>query len=96
MAPTTRAGLFASFTMAIAILILLVLILALGDVVAAIPMAVRVAVMICVAWATFDWHSVRLSTLKRMPRSETGVMLTTAGVKEPRDPHSRGAPSPPG
>jgi SulP family sulfate permease len=59
---------------------LLVLILALGDVVAAIPMAALVAVMIYVAWATFDWHSVRLSTLKRMPRSETAVMLTTVGV----------------
>ncbi|MBC7298646.1 MAG: SulP family inorganic anion transporter, partial [Demequina sp.] len=42
---------------------LLVLILALGDVVAAIPMAALVAVMIYVAWATFDWHSIQLSTL---------------------------------
>lgn len=56
---------------------LLVLILALGDVVAIIPMAALVAVMILVSIATFDWHSVRFSTLKRMPKSETAVMLIT-------------------
>ncbi|GAA2177674.1 SulP family inorganic anion transporter [Leucobacter tardus] len=56
---------------------LLVLILALGDVVAIIPMAALVAVMIVVSVATFDWHSIRLDTLKRMPRSETAVMLIT-------------------
>ncbi len=54
---------------------LLVLVVALGDVVAVIPMAALVAVMIFVSIATFDWHSVR--TLHRMPRSETTVMLTT-------------------
>ena len=56
---------------------LLVLVLALGDVVAIIPMAALVAVMIVVAIATFDWHSIRLNTLKRMPKSETAVMLIT-------------------
>ncbi|WP_431779129.1 SulP family inorganic anion transporter [Microbacterium aurantiacum] len=56
---------------------LLVLILTLGDVVAVIPMAALVAVMILVSIATFDWHSIRLSTLKRMPKSETAVMLIT-------------------
>lgn len=55
----------------------LILVLALGDVVAVIPMAALVAVMIVVSVATFDWHSVRLSTLKRMPKSETFVMLVT-------------------
>ncbi|WP_062314249.1 SulP family inorganic anion transporter [Demequina rhizosphaerae] len=59
---------------------LLILVLALGDVVAMIPMAALVAVMIYVSWATFDWHSIRLSTLRRMPRSETSVMLVTVGV----------------
>ncbi|PKQ27224.1 MAG: sodium-independent anion transporter [Actinobacteria bacterium HGW-Actinobacteria-4] len=59
---------------------LLVLILTLGPVVAMIPMAALVAVMIYVSWATFDWHSVQLNTLKRMPRSETAVMLTTVVV----------------
>ena len=54
---------------------LLVLVVALGDVVAVIPMAALVAVMIFVSIATFDWHSLR--TLHVMPRSETTVMLTT-------------------
>ncbi|WNM24510.1 SulP family inorganic anion transporter [Demequina capsici] len=59
---------------------LLILILALGDLVALIPMAALVAVMIFVAWATFDWHSIRPSTLRRMPRSETAVMLVTVAI----------------
>ncbi len=57
---------------------LLVLVVALGDVVAAIPMAALVAVMIFVSITTFDWHSVR--TLRTMPRSETVVMLSTVAV----------------
>ena len=56
---------------------LLILVLALGDIVAIIPMAALVAVMIVVSVATFDWHSIRPSTLKRMPKSETFVMLVT-------------------
>ena len=56
---------------------LLILVLALGDIVAIIPMAALVAVMILVSVATFDWHSIRPSTLKRMPKSETAVMLVT-------------------
>ncbi|MCT9001021.1 SulP family inorganic anion transporter [Microbacterium memoriense] len=56
---------------------LLVLILALGDVVAIIPMAALVAVMVVVSIATFDWHSIRPATIKRMPKSETAVMLIT-------------------
>ncbi|MGY1843971.1 SulP family inorganic anion transporter [Modestobacter sp. SYSU DS0875] len=55
--------------------LLLVLVVALGDVVAIIPMAALVAVMIFVSIATFDWHSLR--TIHRMPLSETAVMLTT-------------------
>ncbi|MGY1822502.1 SulP family inorganic anion transporter [Geodermatophilus sp. SYSU D00079] len=54
---------------------LLVLVVALGDVVAVIPMAALVAVMVFVSIATFDWHS--LQTIHRMPKSETTVMLTT-------------------
>jgi SulP family sulfate permease len=57
---------------------LLVLVVALGDVVAAIPMAALVAVMIFVSLTTFDWHSLR--TLRRMPRSETAVMVSTVAV----------------
>jgi SulP family sulfate permease len=59
-------------------ILLLVLVVALGDVVAVIPMAALVAVMIFVSIATFDWHSVR--TIHRMPRSETTVMLATVAV----------------
>jgi len=59
---------------------LLVLVVGLGDVVAIIPMAALVAVMIMVSVGTFDWHSVRPSTLRRMPRSETAVMLATVAV----------------
>lgn len=56
---------------------LLILVVALGDVVAVIPMAALVAVMIVVSASAFDWHSVRPSTLRRMPLSETLVMVTT-------------------
>ncbi|MCR2765034.1 SulP family inorganic anion transporter [Microbacterium sp. zg.B48] len=59
---------------------LLVLVVVLGDVVAIIPMAALVAVMIVVAVATFDWHSIRPSTLARMPKSETFVMVLTVVV----------------
>lgn len=56
---------------------LLVLVVALGDVVALIPMAALVAIMVFVSWATFDWHSIDPRTLRRMPKSETAVMLVT-------------------
>jgi len=59
---------------------LLILILGLGDLVAQIPMAALVAVMIMVAVGTFNWNSVRMATLKRMPRPETAVMATTVGI----------------
>lgn len=59
---------------------LLILVVVLGDVVALIPMAALVAVMIFVAYAAFDWHSIRPDTLKRMPKSETAVMVTTVVV----------------
>lgn len=59
---------------------LLVLVVVLGDIVSTIPMAALVAVMIMVSIAAFDWHSVRPSTLRRLPKSETFVMLTTVAV----------------
>jgi SulP family sulfate permease len=59
---------------------LLVLVVTLGDVVGLIPMAALVAVMIFVSAITFDWHSVAPKTLKRMPRSETAVMLITVAT----------------
>jgi SulP family sulfate permease len=59
---------------------LLVLVVALGPVVGIIPMAALVAVMIVVAGLTFDWHSVAPATLRRMPKSETSVMVATVAV----------------
>ncbi len=56
---------------------LLILVVVLGDIVALIPMAALVAVMIFVSAATFDWHSIMPSTLRMMPKSETAVMLAT-------------------
>ena len=59
---------------------LLILVLVLGEVVGVIPMAALVAVMIVVSVATFDWHSIHPSTLRRMPRSETLVMVVTVAI----------------
>jgi SulP family sulfate permease len=56
---------------------LLILVVGFGDVVAVIPMAALVAVMILVAVSTFDWHSVQRNTLRRMPKSENIVMVST-------------------
>ncbi|MFG1910669.1 SulP family inorganic anion transporter [Kribbella sp. NPDC048928] len=57
---------------------LLILVVGLGDLVGDIPMAALVAVMVMVSVGTFDWHSLR--TLRRMPRSETAVMVATVVV----------------
>jgi SulP family sulfate permease len=59
---------------------LLILVVGLGDIVGMIPMAALVAVMIMVSVATFNWHSVAPATLKRLPKSETAVMVTTVVV----------------
>ncbi|KSW13824.1 SulP family inorganic anion transporter, partial [Cellulomonas sp. B6] len=59
---------------------LLVLVVGLGDLVAIMPMAALVAVMVMVSVGTFDWHSVHPRTLRRMPASETAVMLATVAV----------------
>lgn len=59
---------------------LLILVVGLGDVVALIPMAALVAVMIMVSVGTFDWHSITPATLRRMPKSETLVMVATVAV----------------
>ena len=59
---------------------LLILVMLLGDIVAAIPMAALVAVMIMVSVATFDWHSIAPATLRRMPASATVIMLCTVAV----------------
>jgi SulP family sulfate permease len=67
----TRLSTFAAGTF------LLILVVGLGSVVAVIPMAALVAVMILVSVSTFDWHSVAPKTLRRMPLGETVVMLAT-------------------
>ena len=59
---------------------LLVLVVGFGDAIGRIPMAALVAVMIMVSVFTFDWHSIRVATLRRMPKSETTVMLATVAV----------------
>ncbi len=59
---------------------LLILVVGLGSVVAIIPMAALVAVMIMVSVATMDWHSVKPSTLRQMPFSATAIMGTTVAV----------------
>ncbi|WP_211282649.1 SulP family inorganic anion transporter [Amycolatopsis keratiniphila] len=59
---------------------LMVLCIAFGPLVSQIPMAALVAVMVLVAFSTFDWHSVAPATLKRMPVGEVVVMVVTVGV----------------
>ncbi|MEO3747264.1 SulP family inorganic anion transporter [Plantactinospora sp. B5E13] len=59
---------------------LLILVVALGDVVALIPMAALVAVMIIVSVSTFDWHSIAPATLRRMPAGEITVMVVTVAA----------------
>lgn len=61
-------------------LFLLLLVVVSGDLVAKIPMAALVAVMILVSYSTFDWHSIAPATLKRMPLSELVVMGVTVAV----------------
>ncbi|MGC9382435.1 SulP family inorganic anion transporter [Streptomyces sp. MH13] len=59
---------------------LMVLCIVFGPVVSDIPMAALVAVMVMVSVGTFDWHSIRPRTLKRMPLGETVVMAATVIV----------------
>ncbi len=59
---------------------LLILILALGDLVAQIPMAALVAVMVMVSVGTFNWRSVALPVLRTTPRTESAVMIVTVAV----------------
>ncbi|WP_030591301.1 MULTISPECIES: SulP family inorganic anion transporter [Streptomyces] len=59
---------------------LMVLCIVFGPIVSDIPMAALVAVMVMVAFATFDWHSIAPKTLKRMPAGEIAVMAITVTV----------------
>ncbi|WP_101068863.1 SulP family inorganic anion transporter [Roseovarius salinarum] len=54
---------------------LLIMVVALGDIVAIIPMAALVAIMIMVSIGTFSWSSIR--NLRDHPRSSSIVMLAT-------------------
>ncbi len=51
-----------------------------GDLIASIPMAALVAVMIMVSVGTFDWNSIKPSQLRRAPGSETAVMIVTVAI----------------
>ena len=57
--------------------LLIILVVGLGGLVAVIPMAALVAVMVLVAVSTFDWHSIAPATLRRLPAGETVVMAVT-------------------
>nr|QZD55858.1 hypothetical protein K3N28_01625 [Glycomyces sp. TRM65418] len=59
---------------------LLILVAVFGGVVAQIPMAALVAVMVFVSAVTFDWHSVKPETLRKMPVSETITVAVTVAV----------------
>lgn len=66
---TTVAGVF-----------LLFLVTALSSIMGQIPMVALAAVMMIVAITTVDWHSLKPSTLRRMPIPETLVMVVTVVV----------------
>ena len=57
---------------------LLLMVVALGDVVAQIPMAALVAIMIMVSIGTFSWSSIK--QLRTHPKSSSTVMLSTVVV----------------
>lgn len=59
---------------------LLALMTGLNSVMARIPIVALAAVMMVVAVKTVDWHSVRPTTLKRMPLMETSVMLLSVAL----------------
>jgi SulP family sulfate permease len=62
---------------AVAAIMLLLLVTALSSLMVQIPLVALAAVMMIAAARTFDWHSVRPATLRRMPLSESAVMVTT-------------------
>jgi SulP family sulfate permease len=65
---------------AAAAIVLLVLVTVLSNLMAQIPLVALAAVMMIAALKTFDWHSVMPSTLKRMPKSETSVLVLTVVI----------------
>ncbi|GAA1980881.1 SulP family inorganic anion transporter [Nocardiopsis rhodophaea] len=75
-----RSGARTRLSMFLTGLFLIVLVVLLDSLVAGIPMAALVAVMIFVAATTMDWRSIRPRTLRRMPWTETLVMVITTAV----------------
>ena len=65
-------GRLSSFTAGV---LLLILVVAMGDMVAVIPMAALVAIMIMVSIGTFSWSSIK--NLREHPKSSSIVMLAT-------------------
>lgn len=63
-----------------AAIVLLLLVTGLSQIMAQIPMVVLAAIMMVVAVKTVNWHSLQPATLKRMPWSETLVMVLTVAV----------------
>jgi len=59
---------------------LLFLVTGLSPIMGQIPMVALAAVMMIVAITTVDWHSLKPSTLRRMPVPETLVMVVTVVV----------------
>lgn len=63
-----------------AAIVLLLLVTGLSRLMAQIPMVLLAGIMMVVAVKTLNWHSLRPATLKRMPWSETLVMVLTVLV----------------
>ncbi|UKS30881.1 SulP family inorganic anion transporter [Paenibacillus sp. HWE-109] len=57
---------------------LLLLIVTFGNVVALIPMAALIAVMLMVCYEIFDWKYV--GAMRRMPKSDSLIMIATAAI----------------
>ena len=61
-------------------LVLLLLVTGLSEVMAEIPMSVLAGIMVIVAVKTFSWHSIQPATLRKLPVTETLVMLVTVAA----------------
>lgn len=75
-----KAGARTRVSMFLAGVFLFILVVVLNPVVSRIPMAALVAVMFVVAYSTFDWQSIARCHLRRMPKSETAVMVVTVAL----------------
>lgn len=61
-------------------LVLLLLVTGLSEGMAEIPMSVLAGIMVIVAVKTFSWHSIQPATLRKLPVTETLVMLVTVAA----------------